>query len=194
MSFLCPNSQYNFSRLCKAIESEANNFTSTTILPRIANIISNTLENLSDEQIGDLALFVAELYDKIEVNGVRLSRLGQYLVDLLRVLLDIDPLTDPLVKNVVQSLKLVGRLIEDDQDPACLNEIFDKLEFVRQNSRAISESAKNSIRQVVQLREKQWGMRSELVSGLKGFLKSSVNFSFDFTLFFFRLTALIPSP
>lgn len=164
MSYLCPGSQYNFARLCKVIDDINSNFTVSTILPRLAHIVQTSLSNLTEEQINDLTYFVAECYDKTKFNGVRLSRLGQLLMDLIRVLLDLDPLTDPIIKNIVHCLKIAGRMIEDDHDPAFLNEIFDKLEFVRQNSRTISEAAKNNITQLIKLRERQWGVRHDLVT------------------------------
>ncbi|CAD5210928.1 unnamed protein product [Bursaphelenchus okinawaensis] len=161
MSYLCPNSQYNFSRLCKVLDGEFPNFTSRMIIPKVAAIMSDELNRMSAHQIGHFSIFIAELYDKTEVNGVRMSRLGQYLISLMRLLLEFDPVTDAIIKSVVQVLKLTGRYIEDDQDPALLNEVLDKLEFISRNSRSISESAKHNIRQLNSLREKQWGVQTE---------------------------------
>uniref|UniRef100_A0A1I7RQ67 MIF4G domain-containing protein n=1 Tax=Bursaphelenchus xylophilus TaxID=6326 RepID=A0A1I7RQ67_BURXY len=161
MACLCPNSQYNFSRLCKALDGDLPNFTSQMIIPKITQTMTAGLTSLNADQVGFLSIFLAELYDKTEVNGVRVARLGQYLIDLIRILLEFDPITDSIVKSAVQVLKLTGRYIEEDQDPAVLNEIFDKLDFISRNSRSISESAKHNIRQLKSLREKQWGVQAD---------------------------------
>jgi len=75
MSYLGTGTQYNFSRLCKLLDAEIKGFTTQLVIPRINQFIASGVEKLSHEHLGNFVLFLGELYDKIEVNGVRVSRL-----------------------------------------------------------------------------------------------------------------------
>ncbi|KAI6196884.1 hypothetical protein M3Y94_01160900 [Aphelenchoides besseyi] len=130
----------------------------TYVIPRIAQFMDNGVANLERDHLCNFVVFLAELYDKTENNGIRVSRLGTYMINLIRVLLDCEDLTDQIVKSIVQVLKLTGRHVEDDQDPVYLNQIFGRLNELMENSITISDSVKHNIRQLNQLREKQWGV------------------------------------
>ncbi|KAI6242754.1 hypothetical protein M3Y99_00182100 [Aphelenchoides fujianensis] len=167
MSFMGTNAQYAFARLCRLLDSEVKGFTCTYVIPRIALFMEHGVDTLEPLQLSNFVVFLGELYDKTENNGVRVSRLGTHMMNQIRVLLSTDDLSDQIVKSVVQVLKLTGRHVEDDQDPVYLNQVFDRLNELMENSRSISESVKHNIRQLNQLREKQWGVtkNDDLLNG-----------------------------
>jgi hypothetical protein len=111
------------------------------------------------DPLRNLTSFVAEVYEKIEVNGYRIVEFAIRLVEQIQRLLRMQPLNDGIVKTVVQVFKLVGRYLEEDQGPEPVDQLITALAEASANSRDISESAKNQIRQVKQLREKQWGFQ-----------------------------------
>ncbi|KAI6184050.1 hypothetical protein M3Y97_00554700 [Aphelenchoides bicaudatus] len=152
------NAQYSFARLCRLLDHEIKSFTTQLVIPRIAYFMaSGGVETLSVEHLSNFIVFLAELYDKTEVNGVRISRLGQYIIDQISVQLNGDTLNDQIVKSAVQVLKLTGRYIEEDQDPARLNSLFEQLDKL-QNCPTLSSAVKNNIRQLKLLREREWGV------------------------------------
>jgi len=155
------NAQYSFARLSNMLDADIKNFTTQFVVPRVAYFIGNGVEALSPDHLSNFIVFLAELYDKTEVNGVRISRLGHYIIEQSSILLNNEAINDRTVKNCVQSLKLVGRHIEEDQDPACLNNLFEQMNKL-QTSPNLSSAVKNNIRQLNQLREREWGInRSE---------------------------------
>lgn len=113
MSYMGTNAQYSFSRLCKLLDSEIKNFTIQYVIPKIARLIgSNGVADLSPEYLSNFITFLAELYDKTEVNGVRISRIAQYILDQILVQLNGEKLNDAIVKNIVNVMKLIGRHVE----------------------------------------------------------------------------------
>ncbi|KAI6172126.1 hypothetical protein M3Y98_00938700 [Aphelenchoides besseyi] len=167
MSYMGTDAQYSVARLCKLLDSDVKSFTSQYVIPRIAQFMDNGVANLERDHLCNFVVFLAELYDKTENNGIRVSRLGTYMINLIRILLDCEDLTDQIVKSIVQVLKLTGRHVEDDQDPVYLNQIFGRLNELMENSISISDSVKHNIRQLNQLREKQWGVtkNDDLLNG-----------------------------
>ena len=67
-----------------------------------------------------------------------------------------DQLADEVVNNVVETLRLTGRRIEDEHGSAGLTAVFARLNEIRQTSRTLSAVAKRNIRQLPQLRGNQW--------------------------------------
>jgi len=93
------------------------------------------------------------------------------MIDNISILLKSDQVNDQIVKSIVHVLKLTGRYIEEDLDPACLNSLFDDMEKL-QSCPKISSAAKNNIRQVRLLREREWGISKE------DFMNGSMNSSY----------------
>jgi len=156
------------------LDAEIKGFTIQYIIPRIAFFMgSNDVASLSSEFLSNFIAFLAEMYIKIEVNGVRISRLGQYIVDQILVQLSGDKFDDQIIKNIVQVLKLTGRHIEEDQDPELLQQVFQKLDSLQKNCSDISSAVKHNIRQLVLLRDRNWGV----VKDEGGFMNSGSSMS-----------------
>jgi hypothetical protein len=157
MSYMGSNAQYSFAKLCKLLDSEIKQFTIQFVVPRVASFMGNGVESLSPEHLSNFIVFLAELYDKTEVGGVRIARFGQYILDQISIQLSGAKLNDQIVKSAVQTMKLVGRHIEDDQSPERFKRIFDQMNAL-QSCPDISSAVKNNIRQLNQLRERNWGI------------------------------------
>lgn len=106
------NAQYSFGRLSNLLNSEIKNFTVEFVIPRIAYFMGNGVEALSPDHLSNFIVFLAELYDKTEIKGVRISRLGHYIIEQISILLSNEAINDRTMKQCVQTLKLVGRYIE----------------------------------------------------------------------------------
>lgn len=169
MSYMGENVQYSFAKLCKLLDSEIKNFTIQYVVPRVASFTTNGVQSLSPEHLTNYIVFLAELYDKTEVNGTRIARFGEYIVEQISIQLSGSKLNDQIVKSAVQVLKLVGRHIEDDNDPQKFNRVFEQMNAL-QNCSDLSSAVKNNIRQLNQLRERNWGITKN-----EDFMNGSMN-------------------
>jgi hypothetical protein len=158
MAILGNECQYNFSKLCQLLDKSLNGFVPNHLKPQLMDFCQTRAGELTADNLRNLVSFLAELYDKIDLNGYRILDFGSQLIEQANRLLHVQPLNDQVVKTVVQVLKLDGRFLEDDQGPEVIEQLINTLTEAGANSRDISESAKNQIRQVKQLREKEWGV------------------------------------
>ncbi|KAL3123398.1 hypothetical protein niasHT_004570 [Heterodera trifolii] len=164
MAVVLDESQYNYSRLgqylCRTIE----NFATGILLPQISVFINETNAFLSAQHLRNLVLFLAELYDKLEIKGVKSSELAAYLFDQLRNLSKLEkPITDQTVDVIVKTLKLVGRFLENDRGPQAMAEflaLFDR--YIQETTTdQLSEPAREKVRCLFILRENKWGVVAE---------------------------------
>uniref|UniRef100_A0A183BMS3 PKD_channel domain-containing protein n=1 Tax=Globodera pallida TaxID=36090 RepID=A0A183BMS3_GLOPA len=133
----------------------------------ITLVLASTFAELSTlllaQHLRNLVLFLAELYDKLEVNGVKSSELAAHLFDQLRNLLKLNiPITDKTVDVIVKTLKLVGRFLENDRGPQAMAEFLAEFDQSVQDTDAqLSESAREKVRCLFTLRENKWGIVAE---------------------------------
>ncbi|KAI1727861.1 polyadenylate-binding protein-interacting protein 1 [Ditylenchus destructor] len=162
MATMVPNSQYNFSRLCQFINQSLCYFAEQNFVPELQEFIFNQTAMYNADQRKNLIIFLAELYDKIEVNGGKYRDLADYIIEYLAHLLDSNmngnQISEAVIKAVIQLFKLVGRFLENDLAPGILDEIFQKLNQICCNSDTLSDSVKGQILALNQLRQNQWGV------------------------------------
>uniref|UniRef100_A0A914I8C9 MIF4G domain-containing protein n=1 Tax=Globodera rostochiensis TaxID=31243 RepID=A0A914I8C9_GLORO len=163
MAVVLDESQYNYSRLGQYLCRTIDTFAVGILLPQISTFIGETNTFLSAQHLRNLVLFLAELYDKLEVNGVKSSELAAHLFDQLRNLLKLNiPITDKTVDVIVKTLKLVGRFLENDRGPQAMAEFLAEFDQSVQDTDAqLSESAREKVRCLFTLRENKWGIVAE---------------------------------
>uniref|UniRef100_A0A183CNL3 PKD_channel domain-containing protein n=1 Tax=Globodera pallida TaxID=36090 RepID=A0A183CNL3_GLOPA len=163
MAVVLDESQYNYSRLGQYLCRTVDTFAVGILLPQISAFIGETNTFLSAQHLRNLVLFLAELYDKLEVNGVKSSELAAHLFDQLRNLLKLNiPITDKTVDVIVKTLKLVGRFLENDRGPQAMAEFLAEFDQSVQDTDAqLSESAREKVRCLFTLRENKWGIVAE---------------------------------
>lgn len=161
MSIVLDESQYNFSRLCQFLATNIDKYGPNILLPQVSAFVSETNTLLSPQHLRNLVTFLAELYDKIEINGVKSSQLAAHLFDQLHNVLKLNPLDDQSIGTIVKILKLTGRFLENDRGPQAMDEFFAELGETSRNS---SDSAKSKVKNLVALRDKQWGIVAETIT------------------------------
>lgn len=157
MAVVLDDSQYNFSRLGQFLGSSISDFSQNVLLPQVSAFVTETNTFLSAQHLRNLISLLAELYDKIEVKGVKSSLLAAHSFDQLHNILKL-PMDEPTIGVIVKVLKLVGRFLENDRGPQAMDEFFSELE---EASKGGSDSAKEKVRNLVALRKKQWGVTAE---------------------------------
>lgn len=66
------NCQYNFSKLCQYLNNHIRSFATSSLVPELNEFVYQHSNNeygvyLSDQELQNFVLFLAELYDKLEV-------------------------------------------------------------------------------------------------------------------------------
>lgn len=158
MAVVLDESQYNFSRLCHFLGANIDNFNQNVLLTQVNSFVTETNTFLSSQHLLNLAIFLAELYDKIEIKGVKSSQLAAHLFDQLHNVLKSTRISDQNIGVIVKVLKLVGRFLENDRGPQAMDEFITELEIASKNT---SDLSKEKVQNLITLRGKQWGIVSE---------------------------------
>lgn len=163
MATLTKSVQYNFSRLCVFLCKEVQDFRQKSLLPQLRLYHETKRPLMSPEQLQNLLLFFAELFDKLELeNGARLNVLAQAVYEQIKGLSDVQLVNDACIKTVIQVLKLTGRHLESiDGGTSKVDELLTSLNAFATAHPALSESVKHQIKALITLRENNWGMKNQ---------------------------------
>nr|CAD2179187.1 unnamed protein product [Meloidogyne enterolobii] len=157
MAVVLDESQYNYSCLCQFLDKNIENFSQNILLSQLALFINDTQSSLSLQHYCNLVTFLAELYDKIEVNGVKSSQLAAHLFDQLHGLLKL-PSDNQGIGVIVKILKLTGRFLENDRGSEAMNAFMIDL---NECAASCNDLTKLKVRNLLELRAKHWGIVSE---------------------------------
>ncbi|KAF7635171.1 hypothetical protein Mgra_00005457 [Meloidogyne graminicola] len=157
MAVVLDESQYNFSCFCQFLDKHIEDFSQNILLAQLNLFISDTQSSLSLQHYCNLLIFLAELYDKIEVKGVKSSQLAAHLFDQLHGLLKL-PSDDQAIGVIVKVLKLTGRFLENDRGFEAMNAFMAEL---NECASSCSISTKEKVRNLLELRNKHWGIVAE---------------------------------
>ncbi|CAK5084014.1 unnamed protein product [Meloidogyne enterolobii] len=157
MAVVLDESQYNYSCLCQFLDKNIENFSQNILLSQLALFINDTQSSLSLQHCCNLVTFLAELYDKIEVNGVKSSQLAAHLFDQLHGLLKL-PSDNQGIGVIVKILKLTGRFLENDRGSEAMNAFMIDL---NECAASCNDLTKLKVRNLLELRAKHWGIVSE---------------------------------
>uniref|UniRef100_A0A915AV19 MIF4G domain-containing protein n=1 Tax=Parascaris univalens TaxID=6257 RepID=A0A915AV19_PARUN len=163
MVTLTPGVQYNFSRLCAYLSKEVQDFRQKNLLPQLRNYHENQRPAMNAEQLQNLLLFFAELYDKLELNGgARIFVLAKAVFEQIEDMLDVKGLKDSSVKTVIQALKLDGRHLESSAEGIKrVDALFTRLNALAKGHPALSDSIKQQIASLSVFRESNWGTKNQ---------------------------------
>ncbi|VDM45413.1 unnamed protein product [Toxocara canis] len=163
MATLTPGVQYNFSRLCAYLSKEVQDFRQKNLLPQLRNYHENQRHLMTPEQLQNLLLFFAELYDKLELNdGSRIAVLAKAVFEQIEGMLDVKGLKDSCVKTVIQVLKLDGRHLEScEEGVKRVDAIFTTLNALAKGHPALSDSTRQQIASLSTFRESNWGLKNQ---------------------------------
>ncbi|KAL7072742.1 hypothetical protein ACQ4LE_007916 [Meloidogyne hapla] len=157
MAVVLDESQYNYSCLCQFLDKHIENFSQNILLSQLTLFINDTHSSLSLQHYCNLVTFLAELYDKIEVKGVKSSQLAAHLFDQLHGLLKF-PSDNQGIGVIVKVLKLTGRFLENDRGSEAMNTFMMDLD---ECSALCNDLTKLKVQNLLELRAKHWGIVAE---------------------------------
>lgn len=162
MATLAPSVQYNLSRLCALLSKDVDGFRQLNLLPKLHEYHEEQRKYMSPEQLQNLLLFFAEVYDKLELEtGGHIDIIGVAVCEQLRGMLNVEAIKDAGVKTVIQVLKLTGRHLDAfEKGKSAVDELLTNLNAIAKGHPAISDSVKQQIISVSALRENNWGVKN----------------------------------
>ncbi|CAJ0920478.1 unnamed protein product, partial [Mesorhabditis belari] len=153
------NHQYTFAKLFAFICNGKIDFTLNHLLPVLETYHTNR-STLEKERSENFMMFVAELFEKIEMREKRIQPIGTALMEQVGEIVNLPHLqiTDQHMKKIAQILKLTGRHL-DAISPLQeeLNAVMTRLSGLANGMQKLSESTKALIFSLIEQREKGWG-------------------------------------
>ena len=161
MGIFGENAHYNFAKVCTYLYERLSSF-KESLVSQIKEFHNYRSQYPLDTQLS-LLVFIAELYvQAFAPVGVRNHPIPTILIEEFMEILatTAEPITDTLIKKVVQTLKLCGRHLETDIGENSMGELFKKLEdFTKDGQRptTLTETGVCSITNLLQYRSSGWG-------------------------------------
>uniref|UniRef100_A0AC34FNZ7 MIF4G domain-containing protein n=1 Tax=Panagrolaimus sp. ES5 TaxID=591445 RepID=A0AC34FNZ7_9BILA len=159
MGICSENAQYNFAKVCTYLYERLSSF-KESLLSQVKEFHTYRSQ-YSLETVLNILVFIAELYvQAFAPVGIRNHPIPTILYEEFVDILNAEPMTDSLVKKVVQTLKLCGRHLETDIGENSMGEIFKKLEdFTKEGHRpeGLTDTGASFITNLMLYRSSGWG-------------------------------------
>jgi hypothetical protein len=159
MGIFGENAQYNFAKVCTYLYERLSTF-KESLVSQIKEFHNYRSQYSLDVQ-QSLLVFIAELYvQAFAPVGVRNHPIPTILYEEFMDILNAEPMTDLLIKKVVQTLKLCGRHLETDIGENSMGELFKKLDdFTKEGQRppTLTETGTCFIKNLMLYRSSGWG-------------------------------------
>jgi hypothetical protein len=160
MGIFGENAQYNFAKVCTYLYERLSTFKESLVLQ--IKEFHNYRSQYSLDVQQSLLVFIAELYvQAFAPVGVRNHPIPTILYEEFMDILNAEPMTDLLIKKVVQTLKLCGRHLETDIGENSMGELFKKLDdFTKEGQQrppTLTETGTCFIKNLMLYRTSGWG-------------------------------------
>uniref|UniRef100_A0A914Z399 MIF4G domain-containing protein n=1 Tax=Panagrolaimus superbus TaxID=310955 RepID=A0A914Z399_9BILA len=159
MGIISENAQYNFAKVCTYLYERLSPF-KESLLSQVKEFHTYRSQYPLDTVL-NILVFIAELYvQAFAPVGIRNHPIPTILYEEFVEILNAEPMTDTLVKRVVQTLKLCGRHLETDIGEKAMGDIFKKLEeFTKEGSRpeTLTDNGVCFITNLMHYRSSGWG-------------------------------------
>jgi hypothetical protein len=166
MGIYSDNAQYNFAKVCTYLYERLSTF-KESLLSQIQEFHSYR-HNFTLDIFQNLVIFIAEVYVQAYAPvGIRNHPVPTALYEEFVDILKAEPMTDSLIKKIVQTLKLCGRHLETDVGEKSMNEIFGKLEeFTKEDRRpkTLTDNGASYITNLMLYRTSGWGGATDTTS------------------------------